>query len=90
MDRDGDGSASGSFQDIRGNNNYKARYSISYSCSLFSFIILFVQAGYVDGERDCCSRQYGDFDAGSTLTDGRKVYKWRRDIFKGSQYEESH
>ena len=43
----------------------------------------------MEAERDCRARQYGDFDGGSTIVDGRKVYKWKRDIFKGSRYEEN-
>ena len=78
-----------SFPDIRGNEDFMSGYNVSFVCCFSVLFICLFQAGYVDAERDCRSRQSGDFDAGSTLTDGRKVYKWRRDIFKGSRYEES-
>ena len=43
----------------------------------------------MEAEHDCRARQSGDFDGGSTIVDGRKVFKWKRDIFNGSRYEES-
>ena len=39
MDQDGDGSTSGSFQDIHGHDYFKAGYSVSYRFSLTLVII---------------------------------------------------
>ena len=79
-----------SFPDIRGNEDFMSGYNVSFVFVFLCCLFVLFQAGYVDAERDYRSHQSGEFAAGSTLTDGRKVYKWHRDIFKGSRYEESH
>ena len=89
MAGDIDGSGFESFPDIRGNEDFMAGYNVSFVYVFSELFICFFQAGYIEAERDCRSRQSGDFDAGSTISDGRKVYKWCREIFKGSRYEES-
>ena len=43
----------------------------------------------MDAERDCRAKQSGEFDGGSTIIDGSKVFKWKRDIFNRSHFEES-
>ena len=43
----------------------------------------------MDAERDCRARQSGDFAGDATIVDGSKVFKWKRDPFHGSRYEES-
>ena len=78
-----------SFPDIQGNEDFMSGYNVSFVCCFSVLFICLFQAGYVDAERYCCSCQSGEFAAGFTLTDGRKVYKWRWDIFKGSRYEKS-
>ena len=84
-------SGSESFPDLRGNEDFNAGYNVSCVVVVVVFLLLivvFLQAGYVDAENDCRCRQSGEFHAGSLFTDGGKVYKWRRDLFKGSRYEE--
>ena len=43
----------------------------------------------MDAERDCRARQSGDFDGGSTIIDGSKVFKWVRDPIHRSRFEDS-
>ena len=54
-----------------------------YVASIYLF-----QAGYKDAERDCRSRQTGEFEAGEIVNDNGRVLRWSRDLFNGSRFVE--